>query len=574
MENKRKQELVSYLNNMSSEYQKAVDAAPELLNGVSEGWFLSLDKTSSKVAKGHVFVPVVGGFSAGKSTALNGLLERKILPEAVSAETAIPAELHFSTDEHLLALGVNGEWERHTLESLSELTNHAAEFQVVRLFVNCQALKQIEPLVLVDMPGFGSGLDQHNQAILRYLTSGVLYLYLVNSKDGTVNRQDIRRLEEIVDLGRSVRFFLSRCDLIAPNDLQDIRELVVDQLDLILDGSSVECIDQDTIQPIISALDNADLSRLFDGMYLNEVKSLYFDANANLCTAISALSKNSKEIEKQLDDAKTSVARVEAEKDQMLNEVKNAAVDEKANLIVSRVEKILQSSLSELAVTASAGQESLSRSVGDLVRSTLTVEIQKFVRSYSSDVVFKFSDTFKVNTDFLNTMKQDWLQDLAATLEFEAMNALSGISEVNTPQSDREGNVLANMLSGIAMRIPNPVLKVVLAVLPQFISSLFGNFQEKRKTVQFRQVLADQLIPGVIAQIRPQVLDSLNSIQLEMIKAVAEQFYQKVESEKKILDDLANSSDSVRESLREGLETLKSIRTNINQLTDQILNKG
>lgn len=47
-----------------------------------------------------LLVPVVGEFSAGKSTLLNTLMGKDVLAVSIVPETAIPAELYYSETEY------------------------------------------------------------------------------------------------------------------------------------------------------------------------------------------------------------------------------------------------------------------------------------------------------------------------------------------------------------------------------------------------------------------------------------------------------------------------------------------
>ncbi|MFI3247088.1 MAG: dynamin family protein [Ferrimonas sp.] len=159
----RKQQLLTYINTLHTQYQHAVEVAPELLDEALLSFASQYKETAMAIELAELLVPVVGGFSAGKSTALNSLMHDELLPVDVTAETAIPAELRYSSDEHIIAVGIDGTEQRHPISALSELSANAAQYEVVRLYLERAVLKQLEPITLVDMPGFDSPLDQHNQ---------------------------------------------------------------------------------------------------------------------------------------------------------------------------------------------------------------------------------------------------------------------------------------------------------------------------------------------------------------------------------------------------------------------------
>jgi len=575
MKNTRKNQILSYLSNLDKDFSSAVEQAPSLLSTIRDKWGSELDHVATTVTESDVFVPVVGGFSTGKSTALNSLIGRQVLPENVTPETAIPTELRYSESEHIMALSAKGGWTEHGINELAELSTNADQYQVVRVYVKAQCIKDIEPLVLVDMPGFDSGLDQHNQAILRYITTGALYLYMVNAKAGTVSRQDVRRIEEILDLGRSVKVFLSMTDLASPEELEATHTYVSDHMSFVTGDSEIGRINKDDTVELKTTLAKADINQLFDGLVLSKVRNLYFDASSHVNTAINALSTSAADVVERTAVAEQSLQKVEREREKMLAEVGQGQLTEKTEQVVRKLEKTLNNSLDELAMMARTGESALSRGIGDLVRSTLTVEIQQIVRRMTTDVAYQFSGDISVS-GVSATGGPSWVNDMISVIENEAMNALVGLGEnkqsggVKTP-THQGGSGIMNALSVAAFAIPHPVLKVVFAILPGIIGSLFDSFREKNDSDQYRKIISSQVIPSVLSQVRPQVLGSLNSIEGEIIKTVSDQVSAKVEAQRKIYNEVSEASESELEELQRVVESLKEIRTNMSNSAEGVI---
>ena len=569
MEISRKKEILNYLNILSGQVNDAADTVPELLKSQTTDWLSQLDDVAGAVAARALYVPVVGGFSVGKSTVLNTLLGRDVLPEKVTPETAIPAELHFSDSERIMALDQHGEWTDHDVTELGAISEKARDFQVVRVYLNSPVLKEIEPLVLVDMPGFDSGLDQHNQAILRYITSGALYFYLVDCKAGTINRQDSRRIEEILDLGRSVKVFMTKTDL-APEDA--INEFFAENLSTIGCDSNIGLINKDDASAFLDELKASDADSLFNTMTLPAVKNLYFDADGMINTAISALASDVETVAQRVEEAQQALAKVEQDKERLLSEAKSGGISAKCDLVMSRLDQTLRSAANELVMQAKVSEAALSKSVADLVRATLTVEIQSLIRKTTSDITYQFSGD--INIEGFSVGGDDWLSSLATLLESEVMDAMAGLKGAAGQKYDKNPHVVADnqnplgkvigSLGAIAVMIPNPVLRVVFAILPGIIGTLFDNFRENTQEDRFREAVSSQVIPTVMSQVRPQVMESLNAAETEIIRVVSEQVTRKLEKQKSLYDEVAQKSDAERQSLLEMQQVLESIRDQIN----------
>ena len=94
-----------------------------------------------------LLVPVVGEFSAGKSSLLNRLTGRELLAVAMNPETAIPAELYYSESEYDEGVRPDGSAER-----ITGIAGAAGKYVCVKRHINSPFLRDIQPVVLVDMP--------------------------------------------------------------------------------------------------------------------------------------------------------------------------------------------------------------------------------------------------------------------------------------------------------------------------------------------------------------------------------------------------------------------------------------
>ncbi|GAA7576152.1 hypothetical protein ckin37_08410 [Helicobacter pylori] len=75
---------------------------------------VEIDKTEcstllESIQKQQLVIPVVGNFSAGKSTLLNRFLGSSVLPTGITPETSLATELHYSANERIEAFSNNDE---------------------------------------------------------------------------------------------------------------------------------------------------------------------------------------------------------------------------------------------------------------------------------------------------------------------------------------------------------------------------------------------------------------------------------------------------------------------------------
>ena len=132
-----------------------------------------IDKCIENISIDKVCMPIIGKFSSGKSALCNGILGyRKILKEDITPETAIPTEIVYADYNKVVTYTKNDNEE--TAEEISAIEYAEKEFSSkdtsrIRLFLNNSFLKEIKDVIIVDMPGFESGIELHNTAINNYI---------------------------------------------------------------------------------------------------------------------------------------------------------------------------------------------------------------------------------------------------------------------------------------------------------------------------------------------------------------------------------------------------------------------
>ena len=173
-----------------------------------------LSDIQSQIEYAELIVPVVGGFSAGKSTLINSFLGTEILPTAVTPETALATELRYSETDYIEAVTESGSIERHEISEFGSLKDNARNFTNLRLFLNNDKLKVIQPLVLVDMPGFDAPIENHNRAILTYLERGVFFVFLTSVDDGNITLSMKREIENLERFSKGFAFCISNANVL------------------------------------------------------------------------------------------------------------------------------------------------------------------------------------------------------------------------------------------------------------------------------------------------------------------------------------------------------------------------
>ncbi len=234
IENEGLEEYQSVLDNEFLEFASGVDSFKE--KEIALLMLQEIKKELQVVASHPILfqksmVAIGGGFSAGKSTFLNNLLGlKKIkLPEDVNPTTAIPTYCFKDKKEALMGLSQN-----NGMVELPHLTfDHS--------FLNSLGfnLKEIMPLMLlstpsvpfkhlcfIDTPGYNPSKQGYTggdeQASKEHLKHAKHILWLINCESGCVPKDDLNYLQELYEEGKEVFIVLSRADMHAKRQLEEI----------------------------------------------------------------------------------------------------------------------------------------------------------------------------------------------------------------------------------------------------------------------------------------------------------------------------------------------------------------
>ena len=193
--------------------------AAELL-GVAEVRDLAAEGTGRLQAL-RLEVAVVGEFKRGKSSLLNALVGREVLPVGVLPLTAVPTVIE-QGEEALVVEYTDGRQEQHPLRQLAsfvtEEANPGNRLGVIRVTARLHTPLLDAGVRLVDTPGVGS-VHEHNtrstDAYLPNLDAAVL----VTSADPPISAGERAFLERV--LAHAVRLFvvLNKADYLAAGDL-------------------------------------------------------------------------------------------------------------------------------------------------------------------------------------------------------------------------------------------------------------------------------------------------------------------------------------------------------------------
>ena len=502
----------------------------------------NLGAISSNIDKTELIVPVVGGFSAGKSTIINSFLGQNILPTAITAETALATELRYNETSFYQAIKDSGEVVKFEINESEQIKQRANEFSYLRLYLNNEKLREILPLVLVDMPGFDAPIELHNKAILRYLSEGKYFIVLTSVMDGNLVKSITDELINMNNIGKGFSFCVSKSDLRPKSDVDAVCARIKEQLELLLDfHGEITAIDNESGAKLGEILKQIDSKELFKKIFLDEIKRNEFDAISFLDTKIAILKSSKDEIKNAIDELKNKILDLQNRGEQSIKLPSISNIS--SNIIASVINEISSNSdyLSQVAIN---NQSNLQTEVNSIVKNTLLREVRENLQEFGKSLI----EDFKLDIKDLNlsnfAIGDDWLKNVIDTILATIETAIIAIP-TTTPQGG--------------------IFKIVAQILQTIISYFVNLFIKERKADRVKEAIEGQIIPEIRAKLSSEVPIILQEKINEIVHIVSDGFKQK----------LQQKIDEISASLQKENINLDDINAKISVLQDaktQIIN--
>ncbi|RVY23018.1 GTPase [Helicobacter pylori] len=458
---------------------------------------VEIDKTEcstllASIQKQQLVIPVVGNFSAGKSTLLNRFLEKSVLPTGITPETSLATELHYSANERIEAFSNNDEktesfeLNERSFEVIKENAAeyfylNAAEYSYLKVYLNNEALKNSAPLVFVDMPGFDSPISSHTHAILEYLERGVHFVILVSVEEGNLTKRMVRELKNLLEFDKGLSFILSKTNLRTPSQVEEVSHYIEEQIQDHLDLTTRLIHSNKDNNALLEVADKIDAEKLFSALYLKRLKFLNSQLQNSLKSVIKSFDYSKEKALEEIQALDLGVKDIEKTYEKLRANLEEEYSSVAVGSVVKKVIEEVREQKSYLASLTNKPNEFNSEIESIMQQSLIKnakLEIEKINLSFSKDFCTEFES---LNNTQLSS---GFSVNLERSLEL-GINALSVILAKNPVTRP-----FALILQGL-----KPLLKELLILLPNIIASFFRN--EEKERAKLENLIEAKVIPEV-----------------------------------------------------------------------------
>ncbi len=172
-------------------------------------------------------VAILGQFKAGKSSFINSLTVRDILPVGVIPVTTVVTRLSYGEPERATVAFLDGTRTEVGFDALgeyiSEARNPSNEKHVSMVDIELPSLSRYPGLRLVDTPGLGSVFTYHKEVSENWLPE-VGAAILAISADRPLSENDLDLIEDLSHHTPRIVILLTKADLLTPDQQAEVEQ--------------------------------------------------------------------------------------------------------------------------------------------------------------------------------------------------------------------------------------------------------------------------------------------------------------------------------------------------------------
>ena len=535
-----------------------------------------------KINNTELIVPVVGGFSAGKSTLINQFLGENILSIALTPETALATELRYSENSYIKAIKKDDTFDKYEISEIDIIKEKAKNYKYIKLYLNNQKLQEIEPLILVDMPGFDAPIEHHNQAILNYLNRGIYFIILTSIEDGNITKSVLREITNIMEFGKDFSFCLSKTNLRTENDIKAVQNIIEEQLKDYFDfNKEIILTDNSSGLELEKILNNIDIEELFKKVFLSDLRFNHIENESSINIILSTLKVSREEVLKTITELENSIKNILNKKEQMIEEAEEKYSNTNIDGIINKITNELNLQKEVLISYAIANPNNISQEINEIVKNILIPEIRKRIKDVSNRIVDDFSIELKNLENNLDNSNFDnnWIEKISYSTKNileKAQNGLSTIvDERRSKETDDKLYKAITTVLGVTTSFVAPIIEIIIIFLPEIVRFISGKAKEKQQKEKISEQISISIIPEIKRKLRETIPQIFNDYLKNTIETISQEFETQLEQKRQeIIVTQQDKEDNIKDIEQEILK-LENIKKELQFLaTKNLYNQG
>ncbi len=482
----------------------------------------------------YIKVPLVGVFSAGKSSLLNIFTQKPgMLPVDTMPETAVAYELYYAASECVELYRNGSKIDTKPLAEITQLDTKPGD--IAKVYCTSEPIKELQEkgIVLVDMPGIGSGIERHDAAIFNYINSGTAFILIVDAEQGSLRGSTLAFMHELSQYSMFPAVLVSKTDKKTEADVKDITEYIKFQMTQLGNTNpyiSTVCSVNNNLEGLNRYLESLNPESLVAEKLSKSLKIIVNSVIEQMKVRISIRSKDIENIDEKIKQIDEEINNVKAELP--VGENQDIDTPEKSTQdILDNVKAALEAKATDIAqmIVDKEDQESIKAVIVSIVRAEIISSLKEESEQYSTALGTAVQEqmrnlaTIEVDTDFMKDMS-------------EILEILNGYIAMLLPAGGIWGNLA----------------RVLLPFLPGIVNWLFGKTDE-----DILEEVREKVISKCVNEVAEGIRPTISKITIDTQHKIQE----------KIQSELVSKMEKVKEGLREKIADVNKTKE---EVTDEL----
>lgn len=494
-----------------------------------------------------VKVLFIGSFNAGKSALINTLLEDDILMEEQKPETTIATEIIYGVPKRAVLCDRSGN--KNTVAIEDVYSNDAAKYLNYSYYLPNEKLLDISDYIIVDMPGFDSGIEAHNQALMQYIDQATAYIFVVDCEKGTLSQSALNFINEVKNYHNDIAFIINKCDKKPESEVEEVKNNIINQVAVYFDKEvkviTTSTFFDDTQENLINLIREFDGQTLFERRFSGEIIELLEELLISLNSIIDSSTLDTSQFDIEI--SKKEKARIEL-LDKLKNEQKKLSSNLQNNVkpqLINDIRNSLQINSDMLTSAAISGGDSFSKAVNDILRPVLISKTSE----YMEECFDEFIEDFKM-VDFVSDDEIETLQSILTNLTNKFTD--------NNKNNHKENGMFKGITTVLAVTTDfvAPWIELIIIFLPE-IFKILGAFGKSSQRNSLKIKIENVIIPNIVSKIEPSINESFKELEKRMVEDLKDKINGLIEIETKALNEAKERKINHTNDFNSVIETIK-----------------
>ena len=472
-----------------------------------------------------------------------------MLPVDTMPETAVAYELYYSQNESVELFRNGNKIDSKALSDINQLVTEPGD--IVKVYCTSEPIKKLQEkgIILVDMPGIGSGIERHDAAIFNYINSGTAFVLIVDAEQGSLRGNTLAFMNELSRYNMYPAVLVSKIDKKPESEVKNIVEYIQYQMTKL--GNTNPFIDtvcsvNNDLRGLNNYLESLNAEALVAEKLGKKFKLIVNDVIDQIKTRVELRSKDIADVDEKIKKIDEEITNVKVELP-----TNNSAADSP--------EKSTQDILENVRAALEAKSE-------DIAQMMVDKEDPESIKAVIISII---------RTEIISSLKEE-SEQYSATLGTAVQESVSGLAtiEVNTDIMDDYSDII-EIIKKALMVLPVPggviwgfIIKLLMTKLPDLFTWLFGKSSEDILK-EVRAEFLNKCVTPIINDLQPTILKITEENQKRIKEQIQAELISKMEQVKEGLREKMEDANKSKEEVEAEISKLTSALTQLNSIISE-----